>query len=389
MATEGSLTSLSTYATLAIGLVALALTERGSRLANLTWRSARLKARPSEGTCLSRTWENSVDGPLHLCTSAWMSQCHDKFHVKGEKCWEDSLLTVLNSWNQNSLGSIADKPEILPLSKDFLKVDLQILLAFVFMAAEGKRPDEKRVYSETSKVKFCGVEVEVQTIGQNLLLLHLKGKLHRSLTKSYMDCLLAGYPPLLQDPRNTSILKKDDEARGGWVAALGLQENYTEDGTFLPVYLDCVRYENRRGGVFWRSMDRVQLIITAIWAPAFASDPQASKDISRAITALEYIHKYETESGVHEEFDTSSLGRPLSPEEKTRIINHFNGPPRIAVNQQHQFRATWRPLLPHVLDAALDGSVRCIAYFKNPCRELDIILPMQKLKSSELFVRGC
>ncbi|KFY72862.1 hypothetical protein V498_10071, partial [Pseudogymnoascus sp. VKM F-4517 (FW-2822)] len=238
---------------------------------------------------------------------------------------------------------------------------------------------------------IAGVVLDIQIITPKIVLLHLEGSLERSFTKDYVEHLFQEYPPLLNDPRSSSVFNKSDEKRGGWVVSLGLEpsQSYEEKDTFLPVYYDSVSYGGRRGDIFWRSMDRVRCILSDIWAKAFATDVKSSGDIALAIRALEYISERETESGVEASLPFSMPGRPLSVHERNRIVTHFNGPPLIAANQEQQFRADWGPLLHYVLVAAVEGSSRCIAYFKNPGRELDSILPMDLLKSADLYLRGC
>lgn len=213
--------------------------------------------------------------------------------------------------------------------------------------------------------------------------------MQRTLAKNYIERLLGGYPPLLKDPRSTNLFKDGDERRGGWVVKIGLDPVCKEEDTFLAIYHDCVCYKHRRGHVFWRSMDRVRLMLTEVWAAAFADDPASSEDIAIAILALELISERETESGVEHLFDLSVPTRPLTDQERSRIISHFNGPPLMAASQRARFKLDWEPLLRYVLVAAVRGSTRCIAYFKNPGRELETILPMDVLSSSDLYLRGC
>jgi len=388
MASEHLLSSLAAYAAVVgipFALLALALTEPGRAAA----RNARTTLRPSEGKCEMRLWADLDPDDLHVCTSRWQANCHQKFHSRGPRCWERSLTMIINHWNPKALEQTVDKPKSLPLSKEFIHVDLKVVLAFVFMAAiKGASPpaDDQ---TEIRRFRVCGAELDIQTIEPELVVLHVQGTLQTEFTKDYIDRLLRGYPPLLRDPENVSVFTAGDEARGGWVAALGLELDYDNDKTFLPVYSDHVRYKDRRGHLFWRSMDRVRFIITDIWAKVFAGDPKASKDIATTIRALEYIYTHETESGVEQIFDVTMPSRPLTPEETTRIIRHFNGPPLIAGSQEQQFHAEWKNLLHYVLVAAVRGSVRCIAYFKNPGRELQNILPMEVLKSAKLYLRGC
>ena len=183
-----------------------------------------------------------------------------------------------------------------------------------------------------------GITINIQTIKPGLVLLHLEGTLQTTLTKEYAERLLEGWPPFVNDPPNRSIFNPDDEKRGGWVVALGLIADDAQDDPFFSVYLDCVQYKDRRGHVFWRSMDRVLRILTEIWAKAFAADEFASRAIARTIQALEHIHKYETESGIEQYVSIAMPARHLSVQEKRKIIEHFSGPPLIAASMEQQFR---------------------------------------------------
>lgn len=403
MASDYLLSSLSAYTAVVavpIGLAALVLTEQGWSMLTSMSRGARTTIRPSEGHCQRRLWEDLAVGPLHVCTSVWPARCHCRLpHDKGPRCWEGTLTAVVNHWAAASLGHghghVVDKPKALPVSREFLHVDLEVVLAFVFLAVKKNASlhHDSHKHQRPSRTIRIGdsVLLDTQTVKPGLALIHLEGNLERTLTKDYVNRLLAGsYPPLVDDPQNMSVMRPGDEARGGWVAALGLVADYSEENTFLPVYLDDgVQYRDRRGRVFWRSMDRVRNLLTDVWARAFAADPAASRDIAVAVRALTLIHDRETESGIEHFFDLSMPSRVLSAQEQNQIIRHFNGPPLIAASQEQQFKQDWEPLLHYVLVAAVRGSVRCIAYFKNPGRELENILPMDVLGSASLYVRGC
>ncbi len=54
-----------------------------------------------------------------------------------------------------------------------------------------------------------------------------------------------GEPPQLRDPQTFSISTDADLKRGGWVVALGFDKLATVDETFLPVYMDAVKYKSR------------------------------------------------------------------------------------------------------------------------------------------------
>lgn len=392
MASGGFLSSLSAYSaalTVPITLAAFAFTERGATLFWWTLRKARAIIRPHEGKCESRDWEILNDGPMHVCTSPFSGACHDRQHVQGVRCWETTITTVINNWSVSVSPHVVDKPEALSLGGKYIRTDVTTILAFAFMASDHQKIRPRSgIDLGKSPFKLSGLTLDIQTLKPGLVLLHIDGKLNRIISKEYMECLLQGFPPLLNDPRNSSWFKTDDEARGGWVVALGLDQNYSMRDTFFPIYYDCVHYDGRRGGVFWRSMDRVQRIITDIWAKAFKDHPTASQGIADVIRALDYIHRCRTESGLAQLF-VAWWCRDLPTQETRKIIEHFNGPPLIAADEERAFRDEWEPLLEYVLVAAVKGSVRCMKYFKAPGRELNNLLPMDVLKSSQLYLRGC
>jgi hypothetical protein len=280
----------------------------------------------------------------------------------------------MNTWNRGAASILEDKPSALPLSRGFVRVDFRVIFAFLLMTGD--------------------VSLDIQTIAPRLLVIHSKSSLQRVLTKDYVERILDGNPPLIKDPAGTIMLKAGDQRRGGWVAALGLEPSYAQKDMFMPYYYDCVqyvdqKYGDKRGRVFWRSMDRVRCILVNVVAKAFTQDATAMRDIEIATQALEYIRTHETESGIEHFFDIPRPNQPLQPWETAKIIKLFNGPPLIAATQESSFRAEWISLLHWVLIAAVMGSQRCITYFKNPGKELDHILPMDSLRTAELYIRGC
>ncbi|KAF2669760.1 hypothetical protein BT63DRAFT_425432 [Microthyrium microscopicum] len=394
MPSDQVLSSLSAYLAgvgLPIALAGLGLTDRGANLLNSASRWSLTTWRPSQGKCENRLWDQLEDGPLHNCTQPVLQDiCHRRPHVRGSHCWESGLTMVLNHWKFAASSTFVAKPRPLPVQKAFLRVDFNVILAFIFMAARHDKNDYP-VADRMQKRTFLlvGATLNIQQIADDVLVLHLEGSLVNNLTKDYAERLFKGYPPLRNDPKGNSVFNEHDEKRGGWIMALGLQTSFVEEDTFLPVYTDCVYYKDRRGHVFWRSMDRVRSIITDIWAPSFAGDPIATEHVKLTVRALEHIYKEETESGVSPFHDVPLPNITLSNHDQLKIITHFNGPPLIADSKQQQFRMDWEPLLQHVLVAAVKGSIRCIAYFKNSGRELEHILPIEKLRTADLYLRGC
>lgn len=374
---EHILSSLSAYgAIIALipALVALGATERGGTLLRGASRRARVTVRPSDGTCERRLWPDFPDGSLHSCSSQWPVQCHQRPHVPDSRCWEQTLWIVMNTWNQSVESILEDKPYVLPVADGFVHVDFRVILAFLVMTDD--------------------ISLDVQTITPRLLVVHSKSTLQRVLTKTYVERMLDGYPPLLKDPTGTIVLKAGDERRGGWVAALGFKQVYQERDVFLPYYYDCVqyvdhKYGDKRGRVFWRSLDRVRRILVEVVAKAFTQDAAAKRDIDIAIKALKWMRQEETESGIEDFFDIPWPNQPLQPQEEAKIVKLFNGSPLIAASKESSFRSEWSSLLHWILIAAVFGSERCIKYFKNPGKELEHHLSMEALRTADVYFRGC
>ncbi|KAF5253593.1 hypothetical protein FANTH_1520 [Fusarium anthophilum] len=391
MPSEEYLASLGAYSTVVatvIGLGALLLTTQGSSAVSTASRRVRATIRPSDEQCARHRWEDIQGYELHVCTSIWTKECHEVAHSKDDTCWNQTLLNVINCWQANAFDRFVKKPEQLPLSKTFIQVDYKVLLAFMLMCSTHEDRDDNVIYPKERGLYVAGVELALQELNSGILVVHLTGTLTRKLTKDYVDRLVRGHPPLLDDPLGYSITKENDEARGGWVVALGFDPEMTKE-RFLPVYLDCVRSRTRRGLVFWRSMDRVLDIIVNIWSKCFSGDPGSSKRINMAIKAIEYIKTNETQSGVDNIFGVKRPFAAPTESQKRKIIEHFNGPPRISEDMQAAFQAEWDPLLRYALVAAVTGCKLCIAYFKNEGRELEEALDIDRMRNSTIYMRGC
>ncbi|KAG2010738.1 hypothetical protein GB937_007707 [Aspergillus fischeri] len=260
-----------------------------------------------------------------------------------------------------------------------------VILAFVFMAVLQERPQQTDYRAGTRTFTISGVVLEVRIIKPDIVTLHLEGTIQRRFTKDYVQRFLGGYPSLPVDPQNVSVFKAGEEVRGGSRRAEPCIE-LRPGGRIFAGVLWLREVSQRRRRVSWRTMDRVRLILESVWAKTFKDDAE----IIGAINALEFIHKCETESGVERSFDIATSLNLLSIQDRNRIIAHFNEPPRIEDDeeQQRRFRAERQPLLRCVLIAPVKGSIKCIAYFKNPGRALEHILPTEVLKSARLY-QGC
>ncbi|KAF4451527.1 hypothetical protein FALBO_16313 [Fusarium albosuccineum] len=390
MSDQDVLASLSAYPAIIVlvpAVAALVLTDRGWNMVTSMTRQGRTTLRPSDGTCAKYFWEDLADGPLHVCTSA---QCHGQPHVKGRNCWDRTLSNPLNHWAPGAPG-FNKKPECLPLRSEFLNVDADVVRSFILMASSNNYVP-KRQRTDARDLDIASVAINQQIIKRtdkpNITVLHFRGTLKRRLSKEQMRRILDGGPPLVRDPWQQSIFSEADIARGGWIASIGLEGSWDNQTSFLPLYVDSVQYKDYRGGVFWRSIDRIIYMLKDIWVEAFSSTADDPK-VREALKALQYMRERETESGSDNLFNVGSGTLALTSAQQRQIVDHFNGAPTLARSDYAQFRRDWQGLLDDVLVVAVRGTARCVSYVKNPGRELHFQLSQDMLDTSELYVRGC
>jgi hypothetical protein len=365
--------------------VPLYMTDGAWQAIGSIYRNGRKRVLPAEATCARLFWSDLLQGELHRCTHIFGTQCHDIQHLPGNTCWRKSISLVLNNAQPQAK---VEKPECLPLQKEFLCVDWNTIRAFMFMAIDkdyqvnalknGKDIDQGKI-----KLRF---QLMKRRNDVRMLLVHIHGSLQRTVTKEHMLRLLQGDPPLLRDPRTYSISTDADLKRGGWVVALGLDNNLSVDTAFVPIYMDTIEYSGRRGGVFWRSIDRVSEIVEENFLPSF---PASRTAIVSALQALEYMKTRETESGVDGIFSIATQRPPLSPQECQDVIDVFNGPPKLSAQEREALERKFASMVEDVLIAVVRGTRLCVSYCKNPGRELDRMIPKDILEFNEVYVCGC
>jgi hypothetical protein len=295
--------------------------------------------------------------------------------VKDKTCWDRTLTTVLNQRTPADYERL-DKPQCLLLSRGLLYIDANVIRAFIIMAAKAdylprrQRPDAK-------DLDFAGVAINRQIIKRkkenepDIIVLHLQGASQRTLSKSHVQRILDRHPPLSQDPWQRCIFSDSDLRRGGWIAAIGLDEGWNDEVSFLPIYVDSVQFNGKRGGLFWRSIDRIIAMLSNVWLLVFQSTPGGYK-VKQALTALTHMREEETDSGFTKLFHVSFLESPPTKLQQRQIIDYFNGEPTLGYSDFAQFRQDWEVLLDAVLVAVVLGTSRCVAYVKNPGREMNL-----------------
>ncbi|KAF4414930.1 hypothetical protein FACUT_13834 [Fusarium acutatum] len=274
-----------------------------------------------------------------------------------------------------------------------LYVDANLIRAFILMAAKADYLP-RRQRGDAKDLNFTGVVINRQIIKMekenepDVIVLHLQGTLQRTLSKPHVQRILNSYPPLSQDPWQRSIFSESDLCRGGWIAAIGLDEGWKDETSFLPIYVDSVQYNGKKGGLFWRSIDRIIAMLSNVWLPVFQSTPGGDR-VKQALIALTYMREGETESGFENLFNISFLKSPPTSLQRRQIIDYFNSKPTLGHSGFVQFRQDWEALLDAVLVAAVLGTSRCVAYVKNPGREMNLLPLDSLLDSSDIYIRGC
>ncbi|KAI3574045.1 hypothetical protein IWW34DRAFT_793955 [Fusarium oxysporum f. sp. albedinis] len=129
-------------------------------------------------------------------------------------------------------------------------------------------------------------------------------------------------------------------------------------------------------------------MLSNVWLPVFQSTAGGDR-VKQALIALTYMREEETDSGFENFFDVSFLKSPPTNLQQRQIIDYFNSKPTLGHSGFAQFRQDWEALLDAVLVAAVLGTSRCVAYAKNPGREMNHLSLDTLLDSSDIYIRGC
>lgn len=363
----------------------------------------RLRLQPELGKCERLLWNDIPDGPLHLCRP----NCLHGYatHHPSTSCWKDVFCKIFNVRQRRFL---VPKPNGLPLDRDFLCVDREMLLAFIFCSFTLEWTSVDVNFSRLSMF-YSNQRAKIsphRDRKSHKLLLHLKGGLNLNLTKGEVDCLMKGYPPFYRETIYCGIYQiaspirnRDDVARGGWVIGVGLSGGHSlgfEKLQPTAVYWDNVEYCNhrtgtvRRGGVFWRSFDRVLDILENNINKIFPTDA----DVQAVMDAIAYMIRTESQSGVEACFNESKIPSEatiasLNRSECILAMNIFNRSPNIPENELLALKAEIEPILRPMTAAAYFGVRHCIAYLKNSGRELNRILPQLLMDEELIYLEGC
>ena len=363
--------------------------------------------------CAELLWEDVPDGVLHECPPAtpWQVCKHKIVHVCQPKCWEQLLSVVFSrAWtDRGRQEKRVSKPEILPLSENFIHIDFRVLMAFVISTigcneSLGSLLWGFSTYSEKEEFVFDagGVErVETKVRGQYLIA-HLFAercrpwtlsdeKNVRSWTKAEIENLLNGYPPYYSATitlanRQTiafPIHSVADIQKGGWILAVKLGNIRTA----LPLYFESqTSISSSRKATFQRATEWIREIIREPFTKAFPGD----RNVRAALRAVESLcDGQEYIDCVLEDCDLQeNLPNTLNGQDSTKAMEIFNRPTRMNTSQRAELRADAGPILIPLLSAAVFG-VREVVRFEQNCINLKATLPPTLRPSSKIFVRDC
>jgi hypothetical protein len=180
----------------------------------------------------------------------WQVCKHKIIHDSGPKCWEQAFSVVFSrAWVDNDRKKRrVTKPDMLPLSEAFMRVDFRVLMAFLISTigcneSLGSLVWGFSTYSEKDEFVFDagGAERVEMKVRDDYLIAHLFAercrpwtpsgeKDIRAWTKAEIENLLNGYPPyysatiMLQNRETVAfpIYSMEDIQKGGWILAVKL-----------------------------------------------------------------------------------------------------------------------------------------------------------------------
>ncbi|KIM38520.1 hypothetical protein M413DRAFT_447749 [Hebeloma cylindrosporum] len=380
---------------LAVCLLPLVVAGYWWRNVQISYRWIRILIWHEEGECEYLEWKGFVGAtetqqrarPIHTCNTTPDSiGCSHSQHIPGEKCWRGTIDRFFN-------GSIQrrkiKKPSKLPVNQSFLCIDTQFIKAFVLLAVNHVNTP---LEIEASRHKESGEILAHISLFPN----QLHHFFQRNLTILEIDRLLRGYPPFYREVlscngmRVPSPIRTDrDVSRGGWVIGAGL--SFTNP---IPVYVDTFHKGSTvRGEVFWTALTRVKAVLENNIRLIYLDDASISQRINAVINGLTHIINEKTDSGLDHACEDSGLmsytARILTQEECIRAMRIFNESYRLDNDGLANLKRRLQPMILEVLKAALMGAKACIAYVKDPGRELDSIIPAILVNSERVFLQGC
>ncbi|UKZ73814.1 hypothetical protein TrVFT333_001467 [Trichoderma virens FT-333] len=232
--------------------------------------------------CKSLTWRDIRSGRLvhsHKCGNCKKALEHGANmlpvlqHHPLPKCWEATVGEVFSSTTYTR-GSITFNETSFPRSLDapkrYLCVDVEVLLAFIFMVI----PDatEEIVIKRLPGKVFDGSIVKLEEEEGNLIA-HVKGTHRRYLTFEDCDGLVRSYPPWYrrtvklnfpganQEMNHPCFNDSSNVTRAGWVIAVAVT-----DVEPVPAYLDRPTFveEIERGKVLLMGCRRTLIVLNRL-----------------------------------------------------------------------------------------------------------------------------
>ena len=318
---------------------ATALYRAGRSLARWVW--------PASALCERLLWEDVPDGLIHDCSATANACSHSELHRSSKGCWEETLAKVFSrGWISSSRrNQMVPKPSELDLNQQYLCTDAKTILAFIVCSMSDKGLEKPSYFQDGLQFGDSSIEIKEN----NVLVAHLKGTVHRNLTKKTIEGILAGYPPWYRESLTMPhgpvvpypILSRDDIFRAGWVIAVGLGENPP-----LPLVLSHEKLNDK-------PIKRVWEILEHKLKPHFSTDT----NIEAACEAVDFMWKRQTASGV-DMFLTKDLERhwrqasPLNDHECIFAMAVFNDYSKLTERDKERLK----PILLPVICTAIRGS---------------------------------
>jgi hypothetical protein len=364
--------------------------------------------------CTQLLWDDIPEGLLHECSSPTPYVCEHTIPHKSRKakCWEDLFPVVFTrAWaDEGRKSKRVPKPEILPWTQDFIRIDFTILVAFIFSTV-GCHKDLGSLlwgistYTGSDKFVFDvgGVQRLYLKSRDQCLVAHLfaescrpwtpdSDKTISAWTKAEIENLLNGYPPfysatfLLHGKIRIDfpIHSRDDIRKGGWVLAVKLGNI----SRALPFYFESqfATVDTTRKPTFQLATEWVRDMV----AEPFTKSFPGNVNVSAALNALNRLCRgQEHISCALERSDLDEhVASTLNKEEAVRAMGIFNRPTLMTSSQRADLKADSASILVPLLSAAVFG-VRDVLRFEKRCIDLKERLPATLRPSSEIYVGDC
>lgn len=374
-------------AVLSASSIPLVMSAASSGLLSSTGRYIIRRVFPSKGRCERLEWEDiEPHYRVHECREYY---CPHTDGAHSNKCWQQTLALVFSrAWNSpQRRRETVEKPEILPLNRNYVCTNARVILAFILCTVDYK---PWKIYIpgiawSPKHLRFDDTHIRVKEFEDGTVVAHLRGSFKNNLTKGDIEGLLAGYPPwyreLVRMPHGPSvphpIMNQNDINRAGWAVAVGLID--IEPLSAMP----------HDGALTDKPIERTYDVIKGRLLPDFPDDV----NVKSAVQAVWYLTSRHTQSGV-ETYLSGQFDRErrddipkLSGSQATFAMRIFNQAPNIRLTSGDV--ATLTPILLPVVDAAFRGAYKVVSLLKNQSGKSFDWPPILMDPKRRIFVEDC